>query len=104
MIRIALTTFADQTSAAACARRLVEEKLAACGTLLPGAVSIYPWQGAIEESPETAVLFKVPAESYPRFAERLLALHPYDTPELLAWDCPDASPAYTAWARTWCSQ
>lgn len=99
MIRLVLTTFADEPSARACVRQLVEEKLAACGTLLPGARSIFSWEGHLVEESETAVLFKLPVSAYETFAARLLAIHPYETPELLAWDCDAASKPYEDWAN-----
>ena len=55
MIRIVLSTFADGSSAAEVVRSLVSEKLAACGTILPGARSIYSWKGVLEDNAEEFV-------------------------------------------------
>jgi periplasmic divalent cation tolerance protein len=102
MIRVALSSFPNEESAAQVARHLVEEHLVACGTVLAGARSVYRWQGAIEESPEVLVIFKMDPGTYSRFADRLQQLHPYDLPELVAWDAPEGSPAYAKWARSAC--
>ncbi|MEI6033877.1 MAG: divalent-cation tolerance protein CutA [Verrucomicrobiae bacterium] len=83
MIRIALTTFPEEEAAEQAARTLVTENLAACGTILPGARSIYRWEGKIEDSREVVVLFKIDAANQDRFEARLLELHPYDVPEMV---------------------
>lgn len=99
MLQVALTSFADEESAAVCARKIVGDGLAACATLLPNARSIYRWNGALEDTAETVVLFKVVPEHIEAFRKALLDMHPYDTPELLigvpSWVAPD----YEAWAR-----
>jgi len=97
MIRIALTTFPDETAAARSVRTLVSEGLAACGTLVPGARSIYRWQGQIEDSSETLVIFKLAAERQEAFRERLLSLHPYDIPELAFLAPEGVHPPYADW-------
>jgi len=103
MIRVVLTTFANSDDAARVVRMLVEEKLAACGTLLPGARSIYSWQGKIEDSAEAVVLMKTTASKYESLRERLLALHPYETPEIIALDPSDVAPKYADWLTAACS-
>lgn len=97
MIRLLLTTFADQGAATTVVRQMVEEKLAACGTLVPGARSIYAWKGRIEEAEETVVYFKTSAAKLPALAARLKALHPYDTPEIISLDPGHVSARYAAW-------
>jgi len=42
MIRVAFSTFPDEAVASGAVRTLVCEGLAACGTIVPGARSIYP--------------------------------------------------------------
>ncbi|MBE2203504.1 MAG: divalent-cation tolerance protein CutA [Chthoniobacterales bacterium] len=84
MIRIVLSTFADADSAARIVRTLVAEKLAACGTLIPGARSIYAWKGTVEDSPEVLVIFKIASANEQNFFLRLKALHPYETPEIVS--------------------
>jgi len=57
-IRIVLTTTANPDEAARLGRTLVEERLAACATLIPAVQSIYHWQGQVESSSETLLLLK----------------------------------------------
>ena len=60
MILFVVTTLPDESTAASIIRQLVEKKSAACGTIIPGARSIYRWKDAIEDSAEVVVIFKIP--------------------------------------------
>ena len=97
MIRIVLSTFADADSAAQAVRSLVSEKLAACGTIIPGARSIYSWKGVVEEAPEVLVLFKIPSANEEHFIRRLAELHPYDVPEIVSILPEKWNEAYGRW-------
>ncbi len=96
-ISLVLTTFADEASAAKVVRQLVEERLAACGTILPKSRSIYRWKEQIEDAQETVVLFKTTSNMSTELQTRLLSLHPYETPEILMWEPSGTSSAYAAW-------
>jgi periplasmic divalent cation tolerance protein len=80
------------------ARVLVDERLAACVTLLGPATSVYRWQGTVESAQESPLLIKVAAERLPALQERLLQLHPYDLPELIALPVVAGLSAYIDWA------
>ena len=95
--RIVLTTAADHNEAARLARTLVEEGLAACATLVPGAESIYRWQGEIETSSETLILLKTGPNQVTALEARLSALHSYQTPEFLVLAVESGSRAYLDW-------
>ena len=86
MMRLVLTTFANAEDAAKAVRILVDEKVVACGTILPGARSIYRWKDAIEDTGEAVVILKTSAERFPALEKRLRAIHPYETPEIVALD------------------
>ena len=60
--RIVLTTAANPVEAERLARILVEERLAACATLIPGVESVYRWKGEVELATETLVVIKTGAE------------------------------------------
>ena len=102
MIQIVLTTLPDESSAAVIVRELVEKKLAACGTILPAARSIYRWKDAIEDTAEVVVIFKIPAGHFSPFSSTLKSLHPYETPEIIALNPADASEAYARWVLDSC--
>lgn len=99
-VTIVLTTVPDATCAERIARALVEERLAACVTVLGAARSTYRWQGAVESAEELPLLVKTTAAAWPALRERLRALHPYDVPEMLCWRAADGWPAYLDWVRT----
>jgi periplasmic divalent cation tolerance protein len=80
-------------------RRLVELRLVACGTVVPGGVSIYRWRGAIEEQDEVLVILKTTAERWPELEETLPGLHPYEVPELIALPVVRGHAPYLRWLR-----
>jgi periplasmic divalent cation tolerance protein len=96
---VALTSLPPNADAPAFVRALLERGLIACGTLLPGARSIYRWQGQVEEAAETVVLLKTTAARGALLREHLVSLHPYEVPELLVLSCVDGLPAYLGWVR-----
>ena len=95
--RIVLTTAANPEEAARLARTLVEERLAACATLIPAAQSIYRWQGEVESATETLLLIKTDSEQLPALEARLRALHSYQTPEFLVLKVESGSADYLDW-------
>jgi periplasmic divalent cation tolerance protein len=97
MVLLVLCTFPDADVAASVTRTLVEEKLVACGNIVPGVRSIYAWEGKVEDAAEVLVLFKTAGPCYAKLERRLLKLHPYDTPEIVALEAGAASKGYAAW-------
>jgi periplasmic divalent cation tolerance protein len=95
--RIVLTTADNPKEAAHLARTLVEERLAACASLIPGVQSIYQWQGKVETGTETLLLLKTAEDRIPALQARLLELHTYQTPEFLVLPVESGSPAYLDW-------
>jgi periplasmic divalent cation tolerance protein len=102
MIQFVVTTLPDETSAAAIVHELVEKKFAACGTLLPAARSIYRWKDSIEDTSEVVVIFKIPATHFSIFSSALQSLHPYENPEIVAFDPAEASAIYSTWILDSC--
>ena len=98
-VSVVLTTIAAQVDAAAMARTLVEERLAACVNILPVMTSIYRWQGRIEQEPEQQLLIKTASDRVPALEQRLRELHPYEVPEFLVLEAGDFGTAYSSWVR-----
>ena len=90
-------TMPDKDRAAALARTLVGEGLAACVNIVPGVRSIYRWEGKVQEDDEVLCLVKTRPELLDALTERVRALHPYDVPEILAFEVADGSADYLAW-------
>lgn len=101
-VLIVLTTWPDLEKARAAARTLVEEKLAACGNIIPGVESIYRWQGAVETSGEVLVVFKTTIARYQMLETRILALHSYEVPEIVCLRASDGLPSYLRWVESSC--
>lgn len=79
------------------ATALVEQRLAACVSLLPGVRSVYRWQGQIEQAAETLLLAKTSADRYPALEAEVRRRHPYELPEILAVNVAGGLPAYLQW-------
>ena len=94
---LVLSTFANEADAARVVRTLVEERLIACGNLLPGARSIYRWKGAVEDTAEVVALMKTRKQDWAALLSRLHELHPYEVPECVAVRIAAGAPKYMAW-------
>ena len=94
---IVFTTFAAEADAARVARVLVEERLVACANLLPGARSLYRWEGSVADEREVVVLMKTRKQDWAALMSRLHELHPYETPELVSLRVAAGAPAYMEW-------
>jgi periplasmic divalent cation tolerance protein len=92
-----MTTVVSPEEASRLGRTLVEERLAACATLLPAAHSIYRWKEQIESSGECLLLLKTASHLLPALEARLSELHSYQTPEFLVLAVEAGSHAYLAW-------
>ncbi len=94
---ILLSNFPDVAAARNAVRTLVEERLIACGNIVPGVESIYEWKGKLETAAEAMVMCKTTVGSAPAAQARLRALHPYEVPEILQLPVSDGWPDYLAW-------
>ena len=95
--RIVMTTVVSPEEAARLGRTLVEERLAACATMLPAVNSIYHWKDQIESSAECLLLLKTVTARLTVLEARLNELHSYQTPEFLVLAVEAASHPYLAW-------
>jgi periplasmic divalent cation tolerance protein len=95
--RIVFCTCADNETASRLARALVDERLAACVNAIPGVVSTYRWNNAIETDAEVLLLIKTTAGRLDALQARLTELHPYEVPEFLAIEPVAGSAPYLAW-------
>lgn len=84
--RLIYTTWPDAGSAEAAARAVVESGLAACANILPGAVSVFRWEGAIQRETEAVMILKTTIDNAAALTAALAERHPYDTPAIVALD------------------
>lgn len=100
---ILLSNFPGADTARKAVRLLVEERLIACGNLIPGVESVYEWKGVVETAKEVTVIAKTTAGRADEAMARLRALHPYELPEILLLPVTTGLPAYLEWIAAQCS-
>ncbi|MHB8417348.1 MAG: divalent-cation tolerance protein CutA [Myxococcales bacterium] len=93
---IALST-APASAARRLARALVRERLCACVNVVPGLTSVYRWKGRVHEDAECLLVMKLPARALAALRRRLVELHPYELPELVALPVTGGLAPYLAW-------
>ncbi|HSN62615.1 MAG: divalent-cation tolerance protein CutA [Azonexus sp.] len=101
---LVLTNCPDEESANAIALALVEERLAACVSILPRVQSVYRWQGAVESATEIPLFIKSTATNYPALEAAIRDRHPYKVPEIIALAVERGLPAYLDWVTTEATQ
>ena len=94
---VVLTTVATESEAVALVRELLNRRLVACGTMLPGARSLYRWEDRVADEPEVVVLLKTRAERVSALEAAFAELHPYKVPELLALPVSAGMEQYLGW-------
>ncbi len=95
--RIVLVTAGEERQAHSIARRLVNERLAACVNIVGPIRSVYRWRGALEDEAEFLLLIKTRASLLRRLQRRVIELHSYEVPEVLALAPSGGSAAYLGW-------
>jgi periplasmic divalent cation tolerance protein len=96
---IVLTSAATPEEASRLARTLVEERLAACASLIPSVESIYRWKGQVESAAETMLVIKTGPDQLAALEARLHELHSYETPEFLVLRVESGSHPYLDWLQ-----
>jgi len=97
---LVITTMPDRASAMSLAQTLVDERIAACVNVLADCTSFYRWQGKSETAVEVPVLIKTVDQHYSRLEQRIMSLHPYELPELIAVPITNGLPPYLRWIGT----
>ena len=77
--------------------RFVEEHLAACASRVPGLVSTYHWDEAVHEDAEVLLVIKTTRDRFEALRERLLGVHPYELPEIIAVEASAGHAPYLDW-------
>ena len=94
---VVFSTCDSEEQAGRIARALVEQQLAACVNILPGARSIYQWKGQIEDAAEWMLIIKSRRDLMEQLRAAIGKIHSYEVPELLAVPVVDGSESYLAW-------
>ena len=91
------TTYPSIVEAEQAGRELVQRRLCACVNILPGMVSLYWWEGAIERGEEVVMIIKTRAALAEAVREAVRQLHSYSTPAILVLPIESVDPNYNAW-------
>jgi periplasmic divalent cation tolerance protein len=94
-----LTNLPDSESAFNLAREVVALRLAACANVLAPTTSFYRWEGRDEQGSEYPVLLKTTRARYPELERAIRDRHPYDLPEIIAWEVSMGLPGYLEWVQ-----
>ncbi|MCE9679272.1 divalent-cation tolerance protein CutA [Shewanella sp. AS1] len=96
---LVMTSCPDIDSAKAIAKSLVEARLAACIQISSPVTSVYRWQDEVCEEQEYALQIKCHSACFDKIEQAILALHPYEVPELIAVKIKAGSSAYLDWIK-----
>jgi periplasmic divalent cation tolerance protein len=91
------TTYPSVVEAERAGRPIVERRLAACVNILPGMVSHYWWQGALERGEEAVMIFKTRASLAEKVRAAVKGSHSYVTPSILVLPIEGGDPDYLRW-------
>jgi periplasmic divalent cation tolerance protein len=94
---LVLCTCPDAAAADRLATALVEERLAACVNHVSGIATTYRWKGALHRDTEVLLLIKTTRERFDALRDRIVILHPYELPEVIAVDIALGLPSYLQW-------
>lgn len=78
-------------------RAVVEGRLAACVNIVSEVTSVYRWKGELCEDPESLLVIKTASGRVEELIRRLVELHPYDVPEVIALEVGEGHRAYIQW-------
>lgn len=101
---LVISNLPDRAAAESLAHALVERRLAACVNILPPCLSVYRWQGAVEQADEVPLLIKTTRARYAELEAALSELHPYSVPEIIALPLAAGLPAYLDWVGVECAR
>ena len=96
---VVYVTAPNEDEAAAIAKTLVGERLAACVNIVRPIRSVYMWQGKIEDDTEVLMIMKTRASLFDRLCRKVRELHSYSVPEVIALPVVSGSDDYLAWLR-----
>jgi len=90
-------TVPNRPTARRIAKAVLEERLAACVSIVPGVESHYWWKGAVDSGRELLLVMKTVRRLLSALEQRVLAEHPYETPEFVVAALTHGSPRYLEW-------
>ena len=98
-VLLVLSTWPTTVSVATLARKVIENRLAACVHCMPQIHSFFHWQGELKQESEQLLLFKTTSDRLSALQDFLGEAHPYELPEIIAIPVVAGLPAYLDWLR-----
>jgi periplasmic divalent cation tolerance protein len=95
--KLIISTAGSKEEASTIARKLVEERVAACVNIIGPIESVYRWQGQVESVTEFTMLVKTTSAKSKAAMQRIRELHSYELPEAIQIDIQDGCPEYLKW-------
>ena len=95
--RVVYVTVPNEDVGVALVTALLEQNLVACGNLISGVRSIYRWEGKICDDAEQLLILKTTSSALSMLMARIVELHPYECPEIIAIPVTDGHAAYLDW-------
>lgn len=90
-------TYPSVEEAREVSRRVVEQRLAACANIFPGHESVYWWDDEIESGQEVAVIYKTTLEQFSALKDKIVTLHSFDVPCVVALPISDGHAPFLEW-------
>lgn len=97
MILTVWVTVPTEEVANSIAGTIVEEQLAACANRIAGLFSTYRWKGKVEQEKEWLLMIKTRKDLFEKLKDRIVELHPYEVPEVIAIPVTDGHQPYLDW-------
>ena len=94
---VVFVTAPSREAADQIATTVVEERLAACCNVVPAIASVYRWKGELCRDDEALLVIKTRRECFEALRARIVELHSYDVPEVIALPIVDGHAPYLQW-------
>jgi len=94
---VAFMTAANREEAVKIVKSLLKERLIACANILGPVSSLFWWEGKIDEASEFLVFMKSHKNLFEKLSERIIEIHSYEVPEIIALPIIKGSPTYLKW-------
>ena len=99
---VALITTSSEEEARKIAELLVNEKKAACVSIVPGVDSVFWWEDKLDSARESLLLVKTRASLFPEIVELVKRMHSYEVPEIIPLPIISCSEDYLKWLDIAC--
>jgi periplasmic divalent cation tolerance protein len=94
---VVLVTTKNKDEAKNIAKKILEERVAACVNIVENIISMYHWENKIVEDKESLMIIKTTKKSFKKLVKVIKSIHSYSSPEIIALDIKDGISSYLKW-------